>query len=125
MSLFFGSILLTYVFYYVLAAILIFQGLHIASEITAPLGTLPEEVGQAPTPSQRWGSFMVTYGGLSIAIGLLSHAYEYFGSALRPLFVIGAVILAIFSVWVVFMGRKVVYMGEPSEEHGHSDAGHH
>lgn len=125
MPLFFDSILLTYIFYYVLATILVFQGLHIAAEITAPLGTLPEEVGQAPAPSQRWGSFMVTYGALFIAIALLSHRYDYFESTLRPLFFIGVVILAVFCVWVVFLGRKVVYMGEPSADHGHSGNGHH
>lgn len=116
--------MLFYIFYYVLAMILVFQGLHLASEITSPFGTLPEEVGQAPTPSLRWGGFMVTYGGLCVVIGLFSHAYDYFGSALLPLFAIGAVILGVFSAWVVFMARKVVYMGEPSAEHGHGGTGH-
>ena len=77
--------LLFYVFYYLLSALLIFQGLHLASEVSDPLGTLPEEVGQAPAPSLHWGSFLVAYGALSLVVGLLSHQYEYLGSALRPI----------------------------------------
>ncbi len=115
--------LLFYVFYYVLASILLFQGLHFASEITAPLGTLPEEVGQAPTPSLRWGSFLVAYGTLSLVIGLLSHQYEYFGSALRPIAAIGVLAVSVFGLWIIFKGRSVVYLAEPPGDQ--SDHGHH
>lgn len=111
--------LLFYIFYYVLAAVLIFQGLHIASEVTDPLGTVPEEVGQEPAPSLGWGSFLVAYGTLSIAIALLSHAYEYFASALRPLMGTGLVILGIFGAWVVFKGRTVKYLGKATVDPGH------
>jgi hypothetical protein len=111
--------LLFYVFYYLLSAVLIFQGLHIASEVSDPLGTVPEEVGQTPTSSLGWGSFLVAYGTLCAVIALLSHAYDYFGSALRPLMVTGLVIMAAFGAWVVFKGRTVKYLGEAAADMGH------
>lgn len=120
--------LIFYVCFYVLSSVLIFQGLHIASEVADPFGTVPEEVGQTPTFSLGWGSFLVAYGSLCIAIALLSHSYEYFGSALRPLLGTGLAILTIFGAWVVFMGRTVNYIGEASADldHGaHSGNGHH
>ncbi|MBL0312688.1 MAG: hypothetical protein IPP78_08240 [Holophagaceae bacterium] len=111
--------LLFYIFYYVLSTALLFQGLHIASEVTDPLGTVPEEVGQTPNSSLGWGSFLVAYGTLCIVIALLSHAYEYFVSALRPLMGIGLAVLAVFGAWVVFKGRTVKYLGEAATDPGH------
>ena len=122
------QMLLLYVFYYLLSTVLVFQGIHLAYEVAEPLGTVPEEVGQTPTFSLGWGSFLVAYGSLCIVIALLSHAYEYFGSALRPLMGTGLVVLAVFSAWVVFKGRTVKYMGEATADLGngaHSDNGHH
>ncbi len=119
--------LLFYVFYYVLFTLMVFQGLHIASEVADPLGTVPEEVGQTSTSSLAWGSFLVAYGTLCLVISLLSHPYEYFVSALRPLMGTGMVTVALFSAWVVFKGRTVTYMGEAAVDlghGGHSDNGH-
>ena len=116
--------LLFYVFYYVFSAVLVFQGLNLASEVADPLGTVPEEVGQTPTSSLGWGSFLVSYGTLCIVIALLSHPYEYFVSALRPLLGTGMVIMALFGAWVVFKGRSVKYLGEAAADlrhEGHPD----
>lgn len=122
-----NAMLLFYIFYYVLFTVLVFQGLHLASEVGDPLGTVPEEVAQAPSPSLGWGSFLVAYGALCILIALLSHAYDYFVSALRPLMGTGWVILTVFGAWVVFKGRTVKYLGvaSPALDHGgHSDDAH-
>lgn len=118
--------LLFYVFYYLLSSLLIFQGLHLAREVADPLGTVPEEVGQTPSSSLGWGSFLVAYGTLGILIALLSHAYEYFVSALKPLLGTGLVILAVFSIWVIFKGRLVSYLGVAAPDLGHDgQADHH
>jgi len=120
--------LLFYIFYYVLSIVLIFQGLHFAAEVADPMGIVPEEVGQTPTSSLGWGSFLVSYGTLCILIGLLSHFYEYFGSALRPLMGTGIVIMAVYGAWVVFKGRTVKYLGEAAPDMGHAghpENGHH
>ena len=111
--------LLFYIFYYLLSTVLVFQGLHIASEVADPMGTVPEEVGQAPTSSLGWGSFLVAYGTLCIVIAMLSHPYEYFVSTLRPLMSTSLVTLAVFGAWVVFKGRTVKYLGEAAADQGH------
>lgn len=115
--------LLFYIFYYVLSAALVFQGIHIATEVADPLGTVPEEVGQTPASSLGWGSFLIAYGSLCILLGLLSHAYDYFGSALGPLRGIGLVILAVFGAWVIFKGRTVDYLGVAASDLGHGGHG--
>lgn len=113
------------VFYYLLAAVLIFQGLHLYAEQTQPLGTVPEEVGQERTPSDRWGGYLLTYGILMTVCGLLSHAYSYFVPALGPIRGIGFLSLILFGVWVVFMGRRIEFLGTAAvEDHGHGHAHH-
>ncbi len=111
--------LLFYVFYYLLSALLVFQGLHLAAEVKSPLGTLPEEVAQAADPSLKWGSFLVAYGALCLVVGIFSHHYEYLATALLPLRNVGALVLAVFGTWVIFKGRTVKYLGEPAMDQGH------
>lgn len=120
--------LLFYVFFYLVSAVLVLQGHHLAAEVSDPLGTVPEEVAQAPTPSLGWGSFLMAYGTLCIIVALLSHAYAYFGSALLPLRNTGFVIMAVFGAWVIFKGRTVKYLGVASTGSGHAahaENGHH
>jgi hypothetical protein len=108
------------VFYYLLAAVLIFQGLHFYGEQTQPLGTVPEEVGQEKASSGVWGGYLATYGGLMVVCGLLSHYYAFFGPALGPLRAIGLLSLVLFGAWVVFMGRRIEFLGTAAEpDHGH------
>lgn len=110
------------VFYFVLFVVLIFQGTHVAAEVKTPLGTLPEEVGQNPMAAARWGILLISIGFFGSALGLLG-----FGSpalaALRPAFlVVGLGILALYGLWVIFLGRKAEFMGKPAVTDGH---GHH
>lgn len=108
-------------FFYILAAILVFQGLHLFSEISEPLGTVPEEVAQATVSSQRWGAYLMAYGGLMALCGLLSIGTPYFLSALKPLQGFALLSLGAFGAWVVFKGRTIEYMGTPAEDdHGHA-----
>ena len=59
------------VFYFILFFVLIFQGTHVAGEVKSPLGTVPEEVGQASLASARWGLLLIGTGFLGLIIGLL------------------------------------------------------
>ena len=109
------------VFYFTLFLVLIFQGTHVAGEVKTPLGTLPEEVGQDPVASARWGILLILVGIFGAAVGLLG-----FGSpalaAIRPAcFGLGVGILALFGLWVIFLGRKPEFMGKPApvDDHGH------
>jgi hypothetical protein len=107
------------VFYFILFLVLIFQGTHVAGEVKTPLGTLPEEVGQNPVVSSRWGILLILVGIFGAGMGLLG-----FGSprlaALRPaLFALGVATLGLFGLWVVFFGRKAEFIGKPADDHGH------
>ena len=110
------------VFYFILSAVLLFQGLHLSGEVAQPLGTLPEEVGQAPEPSRKWGAFLMTYGALAIALGLAGFAWPFFTPARAAVFGLGLVILGIYTCWLLFAARTVEFIGTPSDDHGH---GHH
>lgn len=113
------------VFYYLLAAILIFQGLHLFAEQGQPLGTVPEEVGQDKAASERWGGYLMAFGAMMVACGLLSHWVGFFGSALPSIRALGVLSLVLFGAWVVFRGRTVEFLGTPAEEdHGHGHAHH-
>jgi hypothetical protein len=112
------------VFYFLLFAVLTFQGTHVAGEIKTPLGTLPEEVGQAPVVSARWGIVLIGVGLLGAIVGLLSFRWTGL-AALRPaLFYVGLGVLGLYGLWVIFLGRKAEFIGKPAvaEDHGH---GHH
>ena len=112
------------VFYFVLFLVLVFQGTHVAGEVKTPLGTLPEEVGQSPVSSARWGILLITVGFLGAILGLLGFRSPALAAA-RPAFLfIGLAMLAVFGLWVIFLGRKPEFMGKPApaDDHGH---GHH
>jgi hypothetical protein len=110
------------VFYFILFAVLLFQGTHVAGEVKTPLGTLPEEVGQNPVASARWGILLISTGLLGALLGLLGFAAPAL-AALRPtLFALGVAVLALYALWVIFLGRKAEFMGKPAVTDGH---GHH
>jgi len=112
------------VIYFLLFLILIFQGTHIAGEVKTPLGTLPEEVGQNPVASARWGILLIGVGFLGAAMGLLGFRSSTL-AAVRPIcFALGLAVLALFGLWVIFIGRKAEFIGKPAvaDDHGH---GHH
>lgn len=110
------------VFYFILFVVLIFQGTHVAGEIKTPLGTLPEEVGQNPVAAARWGILLITIGFFGILSGLLGFRSTALATARPAFFAIGVGILALYGLWVVFLGRKPEFIGKPSVDHGH---GHH
>ncbi len=110
------------VFYFILFVVLIFQGTHVAGEIKTPLGTLPEEVGQNPVAAARWGILLITIGFFGILAGLLGFRSATLAAARPAFFAVGVGILALYGLWVVFLGRKPEFIGKPSVDHGH---GHH
>ncbi len=112
------------VFYFILFVVLLFQGTHVAGEVKTPLGTLPEEVGQNPVAAARWGILLISVGFFGSVMGLLGFRYLSL-AALRPaLFYLGLATLSSYGLWVIFLGRKAEFMGNPAvaDDHGH---GHH
>lgn len=112
------------VFYFILFVVLIFQGTHLAGEVKTPLGTLPEEVGQSSVAAARWGVLLIAAGFLGSVVGLLGFRSPAL-AALRPAFLaLGLVVLALYGLWIIFLGRKPEFIGRPAvaDDHGH---GHH
>lgn len=110
------------VFYFLLFVILLFQGTHVAGEVKNPLGTLPEEVGQNPVAAARWGITLILVGILGAMVGLLGFRWAGL-AALRPaLFALGVGLFACFGFWVIFLGRKPEFIGQPAKADNH---GHH
>ena len=114
--------MLLYLSVYVLAAVLLFQGINLLGEQRAPTGVVPPEVRPAATPAVRWGGFLVTFGALLALTALLSHAYGWLASSLAPLRNLGAAAMAVYGLWLVF-GRKVDYTPAPVAN-GHDGHGH-
>jgi len=112
--------MLLYLSVYVLAAVLLFQGVNLLGELRAPTVVVPPEVRPAPVAAVRWGGFLVTYGALLALAALLSHGYDWLASALAPLRNLGAAAMAVYGLWLVF-GRKVDYTPAPvaPSAHGH------
>ena len=112
------------IFYFTLFIILIFQGTQVAGEVKTPLGTLPEEVGQSPLAATRWGILLISTGFLGALLGLLGFRTQGLADARPALFGLGLGVLAVYALWVIFLGRKPEFMGKAAvtDEHGH---GHH
>lgn len=109
------------VFYFTLFVVLIFQGTHLAGEVKAPLGTLPEEVGQNPVAATRWGMALILVGFLGAAAGLLGFRFPALATLRPALFALGLGVLALCGLWIIFLGRKPEFMGKPAaaDDHGH------
>ena len=112
--------MLVYISVYVLAAVLIFQGVNLLGEQTSPTKVVPPEVRPASVPASRWGGYLVASGIVLALIGLGSHAYAWLTGALVPLRNLGFASMAVYGLWLVF-GRKVDYTPAPpsTEAHGH------
>lgn len=107
--------MLSYLFLYVLAAVLIFQGAQLLGELSGPLGTVPAEVKPRSVPAARWGGLLLAYGAATALAALLSHAYPWLRGALDHLKAAGLALEALFGFWLVF-GRKVDYVPAPPSE---------
>jgi amino acid transporter len=107
------------VFYFILFFVLIFQGTHVAGEVKNPLGTVPEEVGQASLTSARWGLLLIGTGFLGLIIGLLGFHWTGLVALRHAFMALGLVVLGLFGLWVIFFGRKAEFVGTPAATDGH------
>ncbi len=113
--------LLSYTFFYLVAAVLVFQGTHAFCEPSEPLGVVPAEVAQEPGKARLRGALLAAYGYLSLLAALLSHAYGGLQAVLPGMMAVGLGLMAVYSLYVLFFNRKVQYLGAASapSEHGH------
>jgi hypothetical protein len=113
--------MLFHMFIFVLAAVLVFQGVNLLVERSAPSNVVPAEVRPTAPASKGWGSLLVAYGVLLALAALLSLSYPGLAGVLAPMRNLGFGILAGYGLWLVF-GRKVNYTpARPAagEAHGH------
>jgi hypothetical protein len=112
--------MLVYLWVYVLAAVLIFQGVNLLVEKSSPTNVIPPEVRPAAVPASRWGLYLVTYGAFLALVALMSHACAWLAAGLVVLRNLGFASMAVYGLWLVF-GRKVNYTPAPPtrEAHGH------
>jgi len=111
--------MLVYISLYVLAAVLIFQGVNLLGEQTSPTNVVPPEVRPAQAPASRWGGYLVAYGTLLALVGLCSHVCVWLTGALIPLRNLGFASMAVYGLWLVF-GRKIDYSPAPPSQEAHS-----
>ena len=111
--------MLFYLSFYLLAAVLLFQGVHALGEQTTPMGVVPAEVKTDSVRTSLCGGLLAAYGSLLALVGLLSHFNPWFVGALSPLRAIGFIAVALYGLFLVF-GRKVDYTPAPVQ----ATAGH-
>jgi uncharacterized membrane protein HdeD (DUF308 family) len=111
--------MLTYVFLFLVASVLLFQGVQLIAEVRNPLGVVPAEVSLPEKSQRRWGERLLTFGALSMLLGFLSFRYPSLTEYLAPTIAVDGCALGIFALWLVFAAPRVQYLGRPSDE------GHH
>jgi len=111
--------MLTYVFLFLVASALLFQGVHLVGEIRNPLGTVPAEVALPENLQRRWGERLITFGLLSMLLGFLSFWYPFLTDYLAPVIVVDGCALGILALYLIFFAPRVEYMGKPTAGEHH------
>jgi len=111
--------MLIYVFLFIVASVLLFQGVQILGEIKNPLGVVPIEVALPEDLARRWGGRLIGFGCFTLAIGFLSMRYPSLTQYLVPTIIMDGCALAVFAIYLIFAAPRVDYTGKPSE------GGHH
>ncbi len=112
--------MLVYISVYVLAAVLVFQGVNLLVERKTTASVVPAEVKPAPAWAFRWGLLLVIYGGCLALTAIMSHGCTWLASGLTTLRCLGLAIMAAYGLWLVFGGKVNYTPAPPSKEaHGH------
>jgi len=111
--------LLSYTFFYLVAAVLVFQGMHAFGEQSEPMGVVPEEVAQEPGKARLRGGILAAYGYLCLTLGLFGHAYPGLQPILPRLMALGLGLMVVYGIYIVFFNRKVAYLGVSAEPAHH------
>ena len=111
--------MLTYVFLFLTASILLFQGIQLLGEIKKPLGVVPSEVKLPENSTRSWGERFIGFGIFSLVIGFLSYPYPSLFQYLVPTIIIDGCALAVFTLYLIFVAPRVEYIGKPTEGEHH------
>jgi hypothetical protein len=111
--------MLTYVFLFLAASALLFQGAQLLGEAKNPLGVVPAEVALPEKSQRRWGERLATFGLLSMLLAFLSFWHPSLVDYLVPAIAVDGCALGVFALYLVFFAPRVDYMGKPSGGGGH------
>jgi hypothetical protein len=111
--------MLTYIFLFRGASVMLFQGIQLLGEQTDPLGVVPSEVALPEHAALRWGERLVGFGALSVLLGLLSFCIPTLFQYLVPAIIVDACALGIFTIYLVFMAPRVEFIGKPTPGDSH------
>jgi hypothetical protein len=111
--------MLTYVFLFLVASVMLFQGIQLLGEQTDPLGVVPEEVALPENAARRWGERLVGFGVLSTLLGLLSFSIPSLFQYLMPTIIVNGLALGVFALYLIFFAPKVEFIGKPTPGDDH------
>ena len=112
--------MLAYVFLFIAASVLVFQGVQLVGEIKNPLGVVPNEVALPGRVAHRWGERLLGIGCLTMLLGFLSFLFPFLEEYLIPAIIVDGCSLAIFALYLIFAAPRVQFIGKPSgDEHHH------
>jgi hypothetical protein len=106
--------MLTYIFLFMTASVLIFQGTQLLGELKNPLGVVPDEVMLPERAARRWGERLIGFGCLTLLLGFLSFCYTSLCQYLLPTIIVDGCALVIFALYLIFAAPRVQYIGKPS-----------
>ena len=106
------------VFYYLVAAILLFQGTQLLGERRHPMGVVPQELADAPRPALFWGLLLVIVGGAAVLLGLANQIFGLFDSFLRIVLGLGLALMGLYGLKLI-LGPKIAYQAASSAEQDH------
>ncbi|MDR1840375.1 MAG: hypothetical protein LBQ86_00405 [Holophagales bacterium] len=111
--------MLTYVFLFIAAFILVFQGAQLAGEIKNPLGVVPDEVALPESAARRWGERLIVIGCLTMLLGFLGFLYPYLEQFFIPAMIVDGCAIAVFALYLIFAAPRVQFIGKPSGDEHH------
>lgn len=116
--------MLFYAFFYLVAALLLFQGVHLLGEQRDPMGVVPAELALPAGAARVWGRLLVGVGLVGLVCGLVSHGLTPWVSrqVLTCLEVAEWLLMGIYGFWLVFIAKRVHYAGVAAAPTNH---GHH
>jgi hypothetical protein len=112
--------MLLYMFLFLVAAVLLFQGVNLLGEQRSPTTVIPPEVRLASGTARRVGATLATVGAVLALAALSSYLCPWLARNLVSLRSLGCVTLAVYGLWLVF-SRKIDYTPAPAAPaQGHS-----
>ena len=107
--------MLTYIFLFTAASVLVSQGAQLLGELSNPLGVVPDELVLPKKNARRWGERLIGFGSLSLLLGLLSFPYPSLFQYLLPTIIIDGCALAAFALYLILAAPRVQFTDKPAD----------